>query len=45
MRTLRKLTETEKTYWGSGDYGIVEKGNVLFQGTYSGCLTWLNSGR
>jgi len=43
MRTLRKLTESEKSYWGTGDYGIVENGKVLFQGTYKGCLQWLGS--
>lgn len=45
MRTLKKLTAEEKTqlkWWG--DYGLVENGKVVFQGTYSGCLQWLSSG-
>lgn len=47
MRVLKKLTEEEKkqTMW-EYEFGIVDEttGEVLFNGSYQGCLDWLGSG-
>ena len=44
MRTLKKLTAEEKDTYKWGDYGIVENGKTLFQGTHEGCMDWLSAG-
>lgn len=41
MTEVKKLLLSEKTYWGTGDYGVFDGDKLLFQGTLEACLQWL----